>query len=113
MRALAPVAVEQFVGGRPHRATVLRERSGCLVACEAHPDELLETIEKALEQRRIAQMAFDQATPAHGVGMAAREVVEGGELAAGLGQALEHVRADVAGATDNEDMGRGRGLAGD
>jgi hypothetical protein len=41
--------------------------------------------------------------------MAAREVVEGGELAAGLGQALEHVRADVAGAADNEDMGRGRG----
>ena len=45
MRALAPVAVEQFVGGRPHRANVLRERSGCLVACEAYPDELLESIE--------------------------------------------------------------------
>ena len=45
MRARAPVAVEQFVGGRPNRAAVLRERSGCLVACEAHPDELLETIE--------------------------------------------------------------------
>ena len=44
MRALAPVAVEQFVGGRPNRAAVLRERSGCLVACEAHPDELLERI---------------------------------------------------------------------
>ena len=35
--------VEQFIGGRPHRAAVLRERSGCLVAFEAHPDELLDT----------------------------------------------------------------------
>ena len=55
MRARAPVAVEQFVGGRPHRAAVLRERSGCLVACEAHPDELLESI-KSIESIEIIKI---------------------------------------------------------
>ena len=55
MRALAPVAVEQFVGGRPNRAAVLRERSGCLVACEAHPDELLESI-KSIESIEIIKI---------------------------------------------------------
>lgn len=62
-------------------------------------------LEGAVETVRLQQVAFGQGAVLHRPAMSGGEVVEGDRHAAGTRQRLAHVRAGVAGAAEDEDVG--------
>ena len=56
--------------------------------------------------RDVRDVASDELRAAHRVGVPGRQVVEHGDLGAGVGEQLDHVRADVAGAARHQDLHR-------
>jgi hypothetical protein len=67
--------------------------------------------EKPVQQRRIAQIPFDEGSVRQQVAVTAAEVIQNDDLVAGTEEIQHHVRADVARAADDEDGFTGRHVA--
>lgn len=59
--------------------------------------------EEPVQRGAVGKVGVDEFAADNGIAMAGGKVVEGNDLAAGAQQQLDHVRADVAGAADDED----------